>query len=384
MIQSKRVVVIGVLTLLVAALSACSSSNSSSVNTSGVNTSGVNTSGVNTSGLESAQNYIKQYVVPPTSIPVTDSLPHKPGPGSLIYFGINLPSSIAIYSAIHEAAGAAGWQSKQVIYDYGNPSSLQSAMTVALQEHPTVVIVAGTAPDQIGQTVMGAYQSANLPIIFDAAVPVTTSKLVYAADGEAGGQLQGAILANWFVADSGGKGNALLEITPVLTVFKAMAAAFQSVVAQKCGSACSVTIVDITPQQSEAGQIPTIVVSKLRTDPKINYVFAANGVDFVGLNSEMAAAGLKNIKIGGAGAQPADYQALRAGTQQAWVPIDANYNGYCLVDMALRVAQGVNPGNECNPLMSDLLTHQNVGDAGENYKIIPDELQQFENLWHVG
>jgi ribose transport system substrate-binding protein len=368
----------------VVALGACSSNSTGGSGTSGAQ-SGVNAAATaSSSGVKAAQAFVAKYTTSPTKISVTQPLPSKPGPGSIIYFGINAPSSVAIYTAVKQAASAVGWRASQVIYDPSNPASLQSAMRVALQDHPTAVVAAGVTPDQLGNTVLNAYGAAKIPIIFDAAAPVKTTDLRLVADGEKTARLQGEITGAWFVADSKGKGHALLEVLPVFTTFVAWADAFKSTVEKYCGSKCSVSILNVTSDERTAGQVPSLIVSELRNNPGINYVFAANGSHITGLNSAMAAAGVTGVKIGGVGAQPENYADLHNGTQSAWVPIDNNYNGYCLMDMALRITQHVNPGNECDPLLSVLLTKSNVGNANaNNYTMMPDEFSQFKKLWHV-
>jgi ribose transport system substrate-binding protein len=187
-------------------------------------------------------------------------------------------------------------------------------------------------------------------------------------------------VADWFIVDSGGKGSALVpEVTglPALAVF---ADAFSAQVKSLCPD-CAVKTTDISLSQLGQGQTASVVVAALRKSSSTKYVIFEDGSFASGFNSALAAAGLKDIKIAGPNGDVQNLDAIRAGTQQAWIASNAYNAGYAVVDIALRHVLGAPITNsDLQPIQ--LLTKSTVGTT-TNWDYPTDSVAQYLKLWGV-
>ena len=334
--------------------------------------------------IAAAKGVADQYLKAPTTITQNVPLPKAPPAGkSIVFLGDSNPDTTKIGQGIETAAKAIGWKFSTVSFDTANPATLQAAFDTALQRHPDYVAEAGIAQTQISAQVIDAYKGAGVPIILSEVEPLTVTDTILgpAGDGEMT-TLQGKTLANWFVADSGGTGSAVIESVSAYPVLTAFVDSFVSTVNQTCPG-CHVTKLGVSVSQLQQGKLISAVVSKLRSDPSLKYVFFDQYEFASGINSALAAAGLQGIKIGGNGfgAEPA--AALRNGTQNAWSVYSPYYNGYQVIDVAVRHATGVPVTTNNAVLPTQILTKENVGDRKDTWNEPNDALAQFEKLWQV-
>jgi ribose transport system substrate-binding protein len=206
--------------------------------------------------------------------------------------------------------------------------------------------------------------------------------VIAVSDSYANDAAMGKIVAKYFVADSGGKGNALLEHVPAYPILGGFTDAFTAEVKSSCPG-CSVKFVNVTIPQLAAGQLVSTVVGALRQNPSANYLVFDDGPFATGINSALAAAGLSKVKIIGEAGDPTNLAALRSGTQAAWTGYSAAYETYQDMDAMLRDAEGMPiPVAQEGVQPTQLLTKANVGPTTDwNYPI--DALQQFKALWKI-
>src|SRR5262249_13046457 len=110
-------------------------------------------------------------------------------------------------------------------------------------------------------------------------------------------QDNGNIIANWVVADSGGKANVLLESVNDFPILKVFSDTFKSKMASLC-SGCKVSEVNNTIAQLGTGVVPSIVAA-IQKDPSIKYVVTVDGPFVTGLRSALNAASFADVKIAG-------------------------------------------------------------------------------------
>ena len=161
----------------------------------------------------------------PTSITQTTPLPSKaPSGKSIIFVSNGLAATERIATGVHEAADAIGWSYSEIHFDAANPATLESALLTALAKKPSAVTEAGSPQSTFGTSTIAAYKAANVPIILGSVAPIQLGDPIYGTPaGAASEQVVGKDLADWFIANSDGKGKALLEnytSAPVLNVFR--------------------------------------------------------------------------------------------------------------------------------------------------------------------
>jgi ribose transport system substrate-binding protein len=287
-----------------------------------------------------------------------------------------------IGNAIDQAAQAVGWSYTTISFNAANPATLQAALNTALTKQPAIVAEIAQPSSVFGAATIAAYAKAGVPILVSNTPMTVTKTLVGPVNGTRNAEVIGKILADWFIVNSKGTGKVLLESVPAYPVLNAIDNSFQSTVKQNC-SDCTVDRVNFTVVQVQAGQIVSGVVSQLSAHRSLNYLMFDEGEFATGINSALDAAGLSNIKIGGFGLTAEQANALRSGTQSAWLGLDAQYNGYCIMDLSLRAVEHAPLTTNCDAFPTQLLTKSTVGTTSTIYVAVPNELQKFEKLWKV-
>ena len=158
----------------------------------------------------------------------------------------------------------AHWNYSQVSYDPANIGTFNSAIQTALAKHPNYVAEAGLP---LTAQQINAVQSAGAKWMITAVYPVTVKPPIIAASNAYENDAEmGRVLAYYFVADSGGKGNAVIEHVPAYPILDAFTDAFTATVKSLC-PACKTQFVNITLPDVAAGKISSDVVSALRSEP---------------------------------------------------------------------------------------------------------------------
>jgi ribose transport system substrate-binding protein len=256
-------------------------------------------------------------------------------------------------------------------------------MQQALQHRPVGVSFV-SLPMAVWSSEIPAYKAAHAVIIPYAVGPSNVSDTVPAfIGGDSDYQHYASIMANWFIADSGGNGHALMVDVPEDTTLKTFADAFSADVTKGCPK-CSVTTINESVADSENGQLVAATVSKLRADPSIHYAITVDGPMFQGLPSALSAAGLAGkVKIGGQGGGAVNLADVKSGTEAAYTGGALTSGGWVVVDAALRHLEGMAVPEGDGGLPTQLLT------TGGNFSVTPsydepsDYAAQFRKLWRV-
>lgn len=364
-------------------LAACSSSSSSSsaATQAGTQQAGTAQSGTPSPGIAAAQAKMKHFLAPPAQINITTPL-KSPAPSgkSVIFVGTSEPSNVLVQKAVKEAVLAIGWSYSEVSFDPANPATLQAAFQSALAKHPDYVIENGMPTTLIPSSTIAQFKQAGVKLAITASYPSTLNDtIIGGTDGYANDAQMGQVLAYYFVADSGGKGNALIEHVPAYSILDGFTNAFTSTVKSLCPD-CKYQFVNVTLPQLEAGQTSSLVVSALRRSPAVNYLVFDFGDFADGITSALSAAGESSVKVIGQGADSQGLAGLRAGTEAAWTGYSPTYEGYELVDAMIRNAEGMpnDPNEAVTP--TQLLTSATVGSA-TTWNLPSDSLAQFLKLW---
>src|SRR6516162_3532113 len=206
--------------MLALALAACGSSSSSSSSSSG-GSSASNAASTGSSGgsasTSAAAAALAPYKALPTQINITTPLNSAPPKGkTIVMLGTNNPSNVIIQQGMQKLAKAAGWNYSLVSYDPANPGTFTQAETTALAKHPQYLVEAGL-PLTASQLAMA--KNAGAKWILDSVYPISVKDPVIGqADSYAQDALMGKIVADYFINDSGGKGNAVIEHVPAYPI----------------------------------------------------------------------------------------------------------------------------------------------------------------------
>ncbi len=337
----------------------------------------------NADGVAQAKVRAAAYQRPPTKIGQTIPL-RIPAPKnkSVVYFLNGTPAAQLINDGVKKAAESGGWKFTSMNYKSENPATLQAAMMTALQQNPTGVIVSGETADTWGASVTAAYANAKIPIIAGSTCPVKQVGPIFPGAATCLNPSEtGRLLADWFIADSNGRGNALLQSMPAFDVFVVLREAFKAELAAKC-PLCKLTVQEVTLAQLGAGQIPSALVNTLRTNPDIGYLFFDLADWSTGITPALAAAGLTNrVKVGGVGLNEAALDGLKSGAQVVWTATSFTNYGYANFDSLLRVITGSSGISKNGSMPLQLFTQANANTASLPYMQPSNSLALYRKLW---
>jgi ribose transport system substrate-binding protein len=366
-----------VVALALAACGSSSSSNSSAASSATGSPSAATSSG----GTAAAAAALKPYMALPTKINISTPLKTAPPKGkTFVYLGTNNPSNVLIQQGMAKLAKMAGWNFSVVSYDPANPGTLTAAITSALAKHPQYMGEAG-APLTASQ--LATIQAGGAKMILDSVYPVTIKPPVIAqVDAYAQDALMGKIIADYFVSDSGGKGQAVVEHIPSYPILNGFTDGFSKEVKAKC-PACKTSETDVTIPDLVAGKLPSTMVSALRSNPDAKYLVFDDGPFADGIQAALAGAGLSDVKVLGEAADVAGIAALKAGTETAWTGFDPGYQALENMDIAFRDSEGMPiPLAQEATQPTQLLTKQTIGST-TNWTAPTDAQAQFLKLWHI-
>jgi ribose transport system substrate-binding protein len=366
--------------VLALALAACGSSKSSSSSTpSGAGSSASSSGSASTSAAASA---LQPYMALPTKINITTPLKSAPPAGkTIVMLGTNNPSNVIVQQGIQKLATIAHWNYSLVSYDPANPGTFTAAETSALAKHPQYLVEAGL-PLTSSQLQMA--KSAGAKWILDSVYPVSvTPPVIGQVDSFQQDALMGKIIADYFVSDSGGKGNAVIEHVPAYPILDGFTTGFQNEVKAQCSS-CQTSLANITIPDLVAGKAPSTLVSALRSNSSANYLVFDDGPFADGITSALSAAGLSSkVKVIGEAADQAGIAALKSGQEAAWTGFDPGYQSLEDMDIAFRDAEGMTiPVSQEAVQPTQLLTKQTIGST-TNWAAPTDAQAQFLKLWHL-
>jgi ribose transport system substrate-binding protein len=380
---------IGALAAIIAALvlalafAACGGDDSSSGAAS--SSGGTSTSSDAGGGVATAQERLKPFESKPTKILITDPLKGTPPKGkNLVMLGTNDPNNQKLQKSLKNLAGLAGWNYSVVSYDPANPATFNQALDTALTKNADYVAEAGIP---LTPAAIKKVQDAGAKWVLTSVHPADVKDpVIVDANAYSNDEQMGKVLADFFISDSGGKGNVVIEHVPAYPILDGFTDGFQAEVKELCPD-CKVKIQEITIPDLVAGKVPSVMVSALRSNPDANYVAFDVGPFAAGFDAALAAAGLTNkVKIIGEAADEAAIANLKAGKHTAWTGFDPVYSTYVMMDAMFRDSLGMPIDQEKSGLQTtQIITKDNVGEIqGATWSEPADALDQFKQLWGLG
>jgi len=377
-----RPVMAGAVTITVAAvLAACGSAQPASTG-GGTVSSGTAAPG-NASGPGPISGVVASYEKAPTAVPITTPLKTSPPKGkTFVFLQCNVAQCTEESTAMKAVTAAIGWNLKVIPYQSENPATIISGLQQALQLHPAAVGLTGI-PQIEWQSELPAYEKAGVPIVVGQVGPQVLSKTVIASIGnDLNVQITAKVLADYFIANSGGKGKILQFQVPDFPILGAFDQAFRADVQASCPG-CSVTPLTGTIAEVTSGGATAAIVSALQRNPQDTWLVTDDGPWVDGLPSALAAAHL-HVKIIGEGADVTNETGIKEGTMTAFTAVALDYGMWAMMDAVLRHLEGMpNSANE-GLLPVQLLVKGASFTVSESYNQPADFATQMEKLWHVG
>ena len=167
--------------------------------------------------------------------------------------GTEDPNNQKLQNALKELAALVGWDYSSVSYDPANPATLNAAINTALTQDADYVAEAGIPPTP---QMLTKVEDAGAKWVLTSVHPVDVKPpVIVNANAYANDEQMGKVLADWFVADSEGKGNAVIEHVPAYPILGGFIDGFQAEVEELCPD-CQVKVQNITIPDLTAGKVP--------------------------------------------------------------------------------------------------------------------------------
>lgn len=322
---------------------------------------------------------------PPTDITVTTPLEAKPEPGkTFVWLTCDVSSCSIMGEAMKTAVESAGWKYREIAYKSADPATLAAAMRQALRYDPSYVAVSGVPPEAGWGGVVPEYEKAGVKIVASYLGQTEIGDTVIA--NVAGPKLSedaAATIANWFIADSGGEGKALLQRVDDFPSLKIFADSFAKTVSDNC-AACEVVNLNNTIAEAGGGGVVPAVVSLLRRQPELTYAISSHAGFVAGLPAALDSAGIGDrVKIAAENADAQSLSSVRKGDVAAVTGNPLHYAAWMIVDVALRDAQGLEYPDEGFPMPVQLLTQDVEFEISNSLDVPADYEDRFKALWHV-
>ncbi len=358
---------------------ACGSDDNASNSAASSGGSSSSSSG-DAAGIATAQERLAPYQSAPTEISIKEPLKGTPPAGkNLVMLGTNDPNNQKLQKSLKELAGLAKWNYDVVSYDPANPATFNQAIDTAITKKADYVAEAGIP---LTPAMIKKVQDAGAKWVLTSVHPVDVKDpIIVDTNAYANDEQMGKVLADFFVSDSKGKGNIVIEHVPAYPILGGFTDGFQAEVKELCPD-CKVKIQDITIPDLVAGKVPSVMVSALRSNPDADYVGFDVGPFAAGIDAALASAGLTDkVKVIGEAADEAAIAALKSGKHTAWTGYDPVYSTYGMMDAMFRHSLGMPIDQEkAGTQPTQILTKDNVGDI-TNWSQPADALDQYKKLW---
>ena len=332
--------------------------------------------------LDEAKTIAQTAVQLPSEIAVKGLGPVKPPASMTVYFvgcDQSIPGCVAQVEGVRQATEALGFK-LEVCDAKSDVASFQNCMSQAVNAKPDV-IVNNARPSSDASEAYAKAHELDIPVIgqFTAQRP----------DPEKGNtvevgnvcQIEGELLGNYIVSQSGGKANVAIFADTVYQCNGQRADGVKAAL-DKCPS-CKVSVDRFSAATAQT-DLPPALQAKIQSNPSLNWVVSTPGFSGVMAADAVPQAGKADgISVGTFDGDEPTLALVRQGDIiKADVASGVYENGWTVVDAALRLKAGQTiPDSIENP--TQLLMTQDSAPNSGTYDGADGFRDQFKALWGV-
>lgn len=338
-----------------------------------------NDADVDPEGLDRARAMVEEFSKRPTTIPNDEPIT-KPIPTGkdIVFLSCGTSTCNLEADIIREATDELGWNLTSIAND-GTPEQVKAGWAQILREKPDGVIYTATP--------VAAFQ-AELEEAAAMGIEVAACCTTDAPDGEkldfvigtpAQSERPGALMANYIIDKSDGKGSAVFVNLSAFEIIQSIKKGFDGAMEENC-PACTSEELDI-PITALGKDVPDRIVSYLRSHPDTKYVaLSVDGALGAGLPAALKAAGLNDITVVGEGPDETTLQYISSGQQEVTVTFPYYEEMFSMVDALARRFAGV-PDEETIEVPDWIVTADNLPSDTEIFPVVEDVREQYFALW---
>ena len=344
---------------------------------------------INHAGAQEASKDHARLEVPETlRVPTTPAKAPKGIKAAIVVCAASLRGCTADGESAAEAAKKIGWEA--TIYDGGASQQKQNAVILDAISAGANVILTSAVDQNFIQLGLNAAKKAGIPVLSavqgtddpDPFIPAAQGNLSYLVDVGPDNVTLGKKLAEWIIANSGGKANIVVFTDEE---FASTVATVNGVLeGLKSCSGCTVQPL----QKITASQVATTVgqqaVGYLQAHPEVDYLYGAYDPAAAAMINAIAQAGLADrVKVASFVGDGLNLDFIRNGRVQVVDgAYDNGYAGYALIDQAIRVLNHqplAVPHGENTPIR--VLDKTNLPPPGTDFATTHDYKSAYLKLW---
>ena len=342
---------------------------------------------------DEAATRLAKFQSDPGTINVSEPLPGKPAAGKKVHFLVlNLPTTQIAQEGMKAAAKAVGWDLTTVLLDPTDAQAFSAGVEQAIAAKADYIVGAALALSTAGEAVAKA-KAAGIPVMAtygtDPAEGANGNGIYVSAAGPEWVDKIYPAAEDWAIAKSGGTAHMLYVNVPDIPIMKVTNDANVAHMKEACPT-CTYEELGLSVPDMSNGSIPSQVVSKLQSDPKIDYIFFGFADLGTGVYEALQAAGLaEKVKLISASANPSDLTNIAKGEGMDAGTLNAQpYVYWMVMDAMLRLDAGESIDPETYayaPLaVADKTNVGTVFPADADWLGPKGFEDKFKALWHVG
>ena len=290
----------------------------------------------------------------------------------------SVPSSGEVSQAVVDNAGELGWVGKKVAFD-GSVEDLNRKLLGAIDDSD-IVEVDGFPPAAV-QPAIAAAKEKGVLLMLGAITDKPESVPGFGAVPN-GGDLfnqMGELAAYSFLRATKCQGSVAAFGLP-FDAMRTVGNSLGEVVKRECED-CSFSYTDIQTSDIGSPAATNTVVSKLQSDPSIDFAFFTIGDLALGVRPAMTQAGV-DAQIGGALPSSSNLADLQSGDNSFWVGAASEVTGISQLDTA---ARALDSGQTVvgNRVPLPIFTQDNLESADPVPVYPTDIIEQFKKIWGV-
>ena len=319
----------------------------------------------------------------PTEIAVSEPIDGEVPENKTVYWlECSIEACTQLGDSLQDATDALGWNLRRVNAGL-EPETVKAAWELAAREKPDAVMASGF-PHEVYAPELEEVLDAGIPVVNMVTTDEPAGDSEYILKGNQDYIDNGALNADWVVAQGGETTKALYVTTSQFPSVEARAKGFEPQFAEICPD-CELDLMEVQADDIGTNALPTQIVGRLQQDPDINLVVLGIGDMLAGLESALQGAGLQDqAEILVSDMSPDIFQSLENGEIEASVMQEGVDMMWEATDILIRHFndQTVDIVNE--PAQKWIVTPEGAADWGPPFRLVEDHQQQYEELWGVG
>jgi ribose transport system substrate-binding protein len=360
------------------------SSSSSSPSSASASTSSSASASASGANVAAAQAALAPYIGKSSAFPVTAPLTSKlPAGKKFVYLQCGTPICAEVGGLLQGAVKGIGG-TMTVLNAGTTATAAQAAASNALALKPNVVLLGGIDPSLFGGGLKALAASGAKLVSSQLDVNVQPFGITFNYLGLNLSQRNGALLADWVIANVGAHANAVIYTLPDLSISAPVQQAFQAEMTKNCPS-CTVRAVPIDAA-TIGTTAPSTVVTDLQSHPNTNVAVFVSLSAAAGLPAALKAAGISSLKTVGFGPTAGNLQDIKDGNLTAALDIDFPVSQWTAIDAAARLLEGGQPtaNEQAGDVPEQFLTQKDITfNPNLGWSAYPDFAQRFATLWHT-